>query len=374
MVQLYDRALIDGPARLTKEGHLVATARVAKANNIQDYAPSELGLAPKPDGTPYRIFRPEAEVFAKDAVASAAHRPVTIDHPKQDVDAGNWKELSVGDTGGEVLRDGDFLRLPIMVMDAKGVQAARTTHQEFSLGYSAELKMEPGRFGDAAYDGSMHTIRVNHLAMCGTARGGSELRIVDERPAHLRDTEIPTMKIKIGDAEVDPTNGEAVSIAVGALNKKLGDAEASNATLTTQLTDANAKVATLETEKATLEKKVADATLTPEKLRDAAKSYALVVGKAKALGLTVTDSMDEPAIMKAVVDAKMGDAAKGWDEKQIAASFAVLAKDAKVEDADPLRAAISGQPINVGDSAGKVADARNAWLAAKENAHRPQAA
>src|SRR5689334_4721001 len=93
MVQFHDRALIDGPARLTKEGHLVATARVARANNIQDYMPSEIGMEPKADGTPYRIFRPEAEVFAKDALSSAAHRPITIDHPKQDVSAENWKQL-----------------------------------------------------------------------------------------------------------------------------------------------------------------------------------------------------------------------------------------------------------------------------------------
>jgi hypothetical protein len=46
----------------------VAEARVARANNIQDYFPAELDLPPKADGTPYRIFRPEAEVFAKDAI------------------------------------------------------------------------------------------------------------------------------------------------------------------------------------------------------------------------------------------------------------------------------------------------------------------
>lgn len=362
MVQLYDRALIDGPARITREGHFVARARVARANNVQDYAPHEIGLPPKSDGKPYRIFRPENEVFAKDSLASALHKTVVIDHPKEDVDAGNWKALSVGDTGGDILRDGEFMSVPVMIMDAKGVTAVQTTHREFSWGYSGEIDLTPGKFGDEAYDGSVRGIRYNHLAMCPRARGGADLRvtdalvIVDERPSQ---TEKPTMKIKIGDAEVDATNGEAVSIAVGHVMKKLGDSETALATVQTQLTDANAKLATLETEKATLEKKLGDATLTPEKLRDAAKSYALVVGKAKALGVTVADSMDEAAIMQAVVSAKMGDTAKEWDAKQIAASFAVLAKDAKVEDAgkDVLRDAISGQPINVGDAASREAKA-----------------
>ncbi|MEH3121182.1 MAG: DUF2213 domain-containing protein [Sphingomonas phyllosphaerae] len=347
----HDRALIDGAARITPGGHLVASARVARANNIQPYTAKELGLTDRAPSDIIRIFRPEAEVFARDAIASAAHRPITINHPSADVDAANWKQLAVGDTGGEVLRDGDFLRIPVMVMDQAGVSAATSTHQEFSLGYGADLDMTPGRFGDADYDGSMRNIRINHLALVPVARGGSELRVVDERPDHLRNPEQHPMKIKIGDAEVDATNGEAVRIAVDVLNGKMNDANTALATAHTQLGDANAKVATLETEKATLAKQLADATLTPEKLRDAAKSYALVVGKAKALGVAVTDAMDEPAIMAAVVTAKMGDTAKGWDAGQIAASFAVLAKDAKIDDAgrDVLRDALTGMPVSLGD-------------------------
>lgn len=67
-------------------------------------------------------------------------------------------------------------------------------------------------------------------------------------------------------------------------------------------------------------------------LRDAAKAYAQTVDKAKALGVTVSDEMDEPAIRKAVVSAKIGDAAKDWSDEQIAASFATLTADAKTAD------------------------------------------
>jgi hypothetical protein len=114
-------------------------------------------------------------VFAKDALASAAHRPITLDHPKEDVSASNWKALSVGDIGGDVIRDGEFVRVPLKVMDAGAVRPRSSTHQEFSLGYSADLDMTPGKFGDAEYDASMRNIRVNHLALCDTARGGPEL-------------------------------------------------------------------------------------------------------------------------------------------------------------------------------------------------------
>jgi len=371
MVEFRDTAIIDGAARITRDGYLVAEARVARANNIQDYLPHELDLPPKDNGGAYRIFRPEAEVFAKDAVASAAHRPITINHPKSDVTSGNWRELAVGDIGGDVMRDGDALRVPIKVMDAKGVEAIQSSHQEFSLGYSADLDMTPGKFGDAEYDGSMRNIRINHLAMVPSARGGSSLRIVDERPAHLRDHKETTMRIKIGDAEVDATNGEAVKVAVQALDAKLATLSTSNETLTKDLGDAKAKIATLETEKATLTQQLADATLTPEKLRDAAKSYADTQAKAKALGVAITDAMGEAEIRKAVVDAKMGDAAKDWTDAQIAASFAVLTKDAKVEQGAAPAPGISGSPVNLGDAAtlmdqswAKANDDLNAWRAA----------
>lgn len=341
-----DRATIDGPARITRDGYLVAEARVAKANNIQSYSAGELGLKDRAASDVVRVFRPEGEVFHKDALASAAHRPITLDHPKQDVTAANWKNLSVGDIGGDVIRDGDFVRVPLKVMDSGAVKAATTTHQEFSLGYSADLDLTPGKFGDAEYDASMKNIRVNHLALCDTARGGPELRIVDERPAHLRDhQELKAMKIKIGDAEVDLTDGAAVALAVGTLNQKLADTAASVTTLTTDLATATTTIATRDAEIVTLNQKVTDATLTPEKLRDAAKAYAQVVGKARAVGVTVADTDSTESIMKAVVAAKMGDTAKDWNEAQIAASFAVLTKDAKVETTDALRDAITGQPV-----------------------------
>lgn len=370
MVEFRDTAIIDGAARITRDGYFVAEARVAQADNVQDYLPHELGLEPKADGTPYRIGRPRAAVFDAAAKASLAHRPITITHPKEDVTASNWKRVAVGDVGDTIIEDGNFLRVPLKLMDSDAIRAARTTHREFSLGYSAELDMTPQTIGDAQVDGVITSVRYNHLALVPAARGGPELRIIDERPAHLRDhQETEPMKIKIGDAEVDATNGEAVKVAVQALDAKLATLSTTNETLTKDLGDAKAKIATLETEKATLTQQLADATLTPEKLRDAAKSYADTQAKAKALGVAITDSMGEAEIRKAVVDAKMGDAAQGWDEKQIAASFAVLTKDAKVEQgAAP---SISGSPVNLGDAAtlmdqswAKANDDLNAWRAA----------
>jgi hypothetical protein len=350
---VFDRAEIKGTARITKDGYFVADALVARANNIQTYRAHELGLTDREPQEVVRVFRPEAEVFHKDALASLAHRPITLDHPADLVDAGNWKELAVGDVGDEMLRDGEFIRVPIKIMDAKAVASIKTDRREFSLGYGLKLDMTPGLHDGQAYDAVARELRYNHLAAVRAARGGAELRIVDERTYDLdgdggknpasntspRDGD-PKMKIRIGDTEVDPTNAEAVGLAVDSLNAKLADA-------TKRATDAEAKVVehtatiTAKDEKiAELEKAVADSAITPQKLADAAKEFADVQAKAKALGVTVAEDADTAAIKKAVVDAKMGDAAKDYGAEHIAIAFAALTKDAKADQPDKLRDAI----------------------------------
>ena len=85
--------------------------------------------------------------------------------------------------------------------------------------------------------------------------------------------------------------------------------------------------------------------------------------KEKALGVEVKDDQDEPAIMKAVVAAKLGDACKDWNDDQFAASFASLTKDAKVETTDALRSTIASRPIITADGSA----VRNAARAAQYN-------
>lgn len=320
MVSLTDTLTLDKTARICADGSLVAEVFAARTG-LQDYLGREVdpenahGLR---DKATVKIYRPEAEVFKADSLATFAAAPVTVDHPSQPVTADNWRGLGVGEINGDVVRDGQRVRVPIIVRDAAAVKAATSTHKQLSMGYSTTLLFPiDGKHPDGTVCDAYQTdLKINHIALVRAARGGPELRVVDERPQE------PPMKIKIGDAEVDATNGEAVRIAVDSLNTKLADAQTAVATLTTDKAALDAKVTTLT-------QQVADATLTPAKLQDAARAYAAVVAKAKALGVTATDAMDEPAIRKAVVSAKVGDAAKDWTDAQIAASFDTLTADIK---------------------------------------------
>lgn len=347
---LYDRAQIKGSARITRDGYLVADALVARANNIQEYRAAELGLTDREPNETVRIFRPESEVFSKDALASLAHRPITIRHPAESVTAENWRKLGIGDVGGDVMRDGEFIRVPIKIMDSQAVERVATDHQEFSLGYTITLDMTPGEHDGQAFDGIGREFRYNHLAAVPAARGGSTLRIVDERPKETK----PVSTIMLDGLKVDLSDAEAVQAAFAKLSDRAKDAGDKLAASETQVATLTTDNATLKAQVTTLEKQVADAVLTPSQLRDAAKAYQAIADKAKALGVEVSDDMDEAAIQKAVVSAKLGDAAADWNETQIAASFATLtaatrANDQKIVPIAPL--------ANVNDSEKVVSDA-----------------
>jgi len=386
MTFLCDRATISGGARITPEGYFVADALVARANNIQEYRASELGLTDRQPNDVVRVFRPEGAVFAADSVRTAVRLPITLDHPVKDgrpvmVDATNWREYAGGQTGEDVLRDGEFLRVPLRITDADAVRSVKDERQEFSLGYTAKISMEAGTFGDQAYDAVLSDIRYNHLAACVSARGGSELRIVDERPPLTPPlTGAPAVKNILVDGL--PVNVADASAAEATITKLLADratAQAEVIDVKGQLSTANTTVAARDAEIVGLKDQVKAATLSPQQLRDAAAAYTRTCTTAKALGATITDAMDESAVKKAAVLAKMGDKAAAYDDATVATAFDVLAAQLPTGSGAPpapgapvvdsLAAVIGDQPQTAGDQAKAFADARAKRFARLESAH-----
>lgn len=179
-------------------------------------------------------------------------------------------------------------------------------------------------------------------------------------------------KIVLDGLQVDLADADAVAAAISKLQDNI-------ARLTTDKSTAEAQIATLTTDKAsleamvvTLEKQVADAKMTPAQLRDAARAFQVIADKAKALGVTVSDEMDEPAIMRAAVTAKLGDAAKDWTDAQFAASFSTLTADAKSKD--PAATVHNLAPAQIKDADAPIADAYNAMVADMTGAWKPKAA
>jgi hypothetical protein len=396
---LADRLELGQPRR-TKEGYLAVRAKAARAG-VYDYRGREID----PEGQHFaadqvvKVYRPEDEVFDTESVRSFLLKPITNDHPAQPVTADNWKTVAKGVNAG-AMRDGEYLAFDLVLMDAGTIDAVESGKKQLSNGYQCELEVGDGTAPDGtAYQATQRRIRGNHVAIVDKARAGAECRIgdaecvsadavdllakllTDQRtyqpennsgnnpPDARRETSNPSGEVHLSqdgglkmphtliiDGLQVPNVSDEAKAAIEKLQGQLNDERTGRAAdktaLETQVATLTTDKATLEAKVTTLEKQVEDSKITPTMLRDAAKAFAITAGKAKALGVDVTDDMDEPAIMKAVVTAKLGDAAKDWTDIQIAASFATLAKDARPAEAnDPLRQALAdGTRSNTADA------------------------
>ncbi len=172
----HDRAPLENVRRLA-DGRIAAVAKFARSG-CYTYTGTEVG---RPDLPSVTVYRPEDEVFSADAMASFAHKAITLDHPNQGVTAANWKSVSVGFTEGRVARDGGYVEIPLMLADASAVTAFDSGRaRELSAGYTSELVWGDGVAPDGtAYQATMRQIRGNHIALVPQGRAGSECRIGD---------------------------------------------------------------------------------------------------------------------------------------------------------------------------------------------------
>src|SRR5215471_10659887 len=118
-----------------KNGFVVAVPRVARTG-IQLYRGFEVG---RNDMDVVRVYRPPDAVFAHKALTSLANKPLTLDHPFANVTSRNWKEHAVGATGSEVARDGEFIRVPMTLMDQSAIHAVNNGKSQLWVGYGAKL-------------------------------------------------------------------------------------------------------------------------------------------------------------------------------------------------------------------------------------------
>jgi hypothetical protein len=186
-MHMQDKLTIDGQ-RKTRDGFLTVSAKVARADNVQLYSGAEVG---KPEMAVVRVFRPADEVFSNDTMHSFAHKPVTLGHPSQAVSSANWADVAKGWSDGEVVRDGEFVRVSMLVADAGTIQEIENGTRELSMGYDCTLDWTAGttRSGET-YDAIQRGIRSNHIAVVPKARGGSDLRIGDS--ANRKDLQMMT--------------------------------------------------------------------------------------------------------------------------------------------------------------------------------------
>ncbi|WP_298958742.1 DUF2213 domain-containing protein [uncultured Methylobacterium sp.] len=171
-------------ARPTRNGALVVQARAARAGNVQLYRGDELA---RPDLASVRVYRDPEEIFRAESLRSFGHKAVTLDHPAEAVTPRTWREVARGHVGDEVLRDGEFVRIPMLLADAAAIAAVQGGRREISVGYHCDLDWTPGTAPDGSpYDARQTGVVVDHVAIVERGRAGPDCRIGDGAEGDLR--------------------------------------------------------------------------------------------------------------------------------------------------------------------------------------------
>lgn len=340
-----------GEPRLTRDGYLVADAKIARTG-IQLYTGKEVDPENKQgwrDKALVRVYRPESEVFATDAMASFAHRPITDDHPAEAVSSKNWKAHSVGMTGPDIARDGAFIRVPMIVMDEASIQNWKDGKRELSCGYESQIVFDAGTTPEGeAYDAIQTNIRGNHLAIVGRGRAGSQCRIGDQGASETGQSKAPVHQgdrlMTLKTITVDGLPVETTDAGIAAIEKLRGLLTVSDAALASEKAahdktkaEKDAEAAKKDVEIEDLKKKVVDGAALDALVAD----RAAVVAKAKALAPNVvTDGKSIPDIKRAV----LGDSVKDKSEAYVDAAWDMKATDTANND---VRDAIRSQDHSI---------------------------
>jgi hypothetical protein len=350
-MQFTDAVAVEGKPRRSADGYLIATAKCVRAG-IQLYLGDEVG---KPEMKVVRVYRAPEQVSDVASLQTFSHAPITVDHPAELVTADNVKALAVGEVSTAAKWDGEWVTLPLIVKDAAAIQSVEGGKRELSAGYTCELEFTPGMTADGeAYDAIQTTIRINHLALVDRARAGSQARIgdgaitwgaapippnTDKEPQSMTDA---LRTVIVDGLSVSTTDQGAQAITT--LLQRIADA----ATKATQTDTAHAAVveglnkqlATKDAEIDSLKAKIVDAAA----LDKLVASRAALVTVAKAIAKDVkTDGLTDAAIRRAVVTAKLGDAAvKDKPDAYVDARFEILAEDAAKAQPDAFRDALAG--------------------------------
>lgn len=163
----------------TPEGYLLCREAALGRTGVMRYLPEEVsediteGFA----GKEVLVYRDDSEVFSPEALASFEGKPLTLDHPDEDVAPENWAELARGIVTNVRRGTGpasDLVLADILVTDAEAIAAIEGGLRELSCGYDAEVeRIRPGV-------GRQTHIRGNHVALVDHGRAGGRCKIKDE--------------------------------------------------------------------------------------------------------------------------------------------------------------------------------------------------
>lgn len=163
----------------TPEGFLICQDVPISRTGYQSYLASEIMENCADKHKIIHVYRPAEEVFNEKSLASFEGKPVTNEHPQEDVTPMNYHKfccghvqnvhVGEGEDAGKVLAD-------LYITDPTLIQLIKDGKREVSCGYYAEEKRDSeGRLCQTK-------IRGNHVAVVNSGRAGKSVCIRDQKP------------------------------------------------------------------------------------------------------------------------------------------------------------------------------------------------
>ena len=169
----------------TPEGYLICVDSVLARTGPQTYRKNELFVDAE-DDREIEVGRSPNEVFAPETLASFENKPITIEHPHEDVNIENYKDYAVGfvrDVKQGTFEGQDVILGTLVITDKDAIEGIENgEHVELSCGYDCDIED-----GDDGYQ--QKHIRGNHVALCEAGRAGIA-KIVDS----VEDAVVPEAK------------------------------------------------------------------------------------------------------------------------------------------------------------------------------------
>lgn len=191
----FDRSLAplgaDEPFEKTPEGFLKGRA-ILTSTGVFPYRDATGGVR--------RELRLPEDVFHPDHLESLKLKPITLEHPSEEVTPENAAQYAVGHMGSNPLTtDNHHLSCDAIITHGDAIKAIEGGKRSLSCGYTCDLEradMDASHEG-MPYDYIQRNIRANHVAIVDKARAGDAPRIrLDSADAvMIEEAETTTMNI-----------------------------------------------------------------------------------------------------------------------------------------------------------------------------------
>lgn len=225
VVLLNDKATLT-TRRLRDTGEMIAECTIARTG-IMLYKAKELGDVAKhlPPEQICRVRTKPEVLFDEATIEGCRSIPVTIGHPKDDVNVKNNKELQKGFIEGRPYADGSFLAASLVLNDAQAIALVDSGTDQISLGHNALLAACED--GEADFD--KVKIVPNHAAIVVRGRAqttrigdsGEEIAIVDKATFDVVEAERDDALVKIGVLEQKLADAENARLSDEAINAEV---------------------------------------------------------------------------------------------------------------------------------------------------------